>query len=110
MDYLSEYRNWVNSPYIDEGTKVELLGIGDNQMEIRERFCSHLEFGTAGLRGLMGAGTNRMNVYTVGRAARGLANHIIALGSGYAARGVVIAYDSRRFSREFALRSALVLC
>lgn len=110
MDYLNEYRNWVNSPYIDEDTKVELLGIEDNQAEIRERFCSHLEFGTAGLRGLMGAGTNRMNVYTVGRAARGLANHINALGSGYAARGVVIAYDSRRFSREFALRSALVLC
>ena len=110
MDYLNEYRNWVNSPYIDEDTKVELLGIEDNQTEIRERFCSHLEFGTAGLRGLMGAGTNRMNVYTVGRAARGLANHINALGSGYADRGVVIAYDSRRFSQEFALRSALVLC
>ncbi len=110
MAYLSEYKRWVNSPYIDRDTKDELMGIEGNEKEIRERFCAFLEFGTAGLRGLMGAGTNRMNVYTVGRAALGLANYIAAQGISYAERGVVIAYDPRRFSYQFALRSALVLC
>jgi phosphoglucomutase len=110
VEYLSEYRKWVDSPYIDEYTKKELWDIENNEEEIRDRFCAFLEFGTAGLRGLMGAGVNRMNVYTVGRAALGLANYIKSQGQVYADRGVVIAYDSRRFSFEFALRAALVLC
>ncbi len=110
MGYLSEYEKWVKSPYIDEATRGELIGIKNNEEETRERFCKYLEFGTAGLRGLIGAGTNRMNVYTVGRATLGLANHIISRGADYAGRGVVIAYDPRRLSYEFALRAALVLC
>jgi phosphomannomutase len=109
MEYINEYKNWVNSPYIDEHTKKELQDIKNNEEEIKERFCAPLEFGTAGLRGLIGAGTNRMNVYTVGRAAQGLAKHIGSLGRQYAGRGVAIAYDTRRFSYEFALRTALVL-
>ncbi len=109
VEHIYEYKNWVNSPLIDRHTKQELLDMENNEEEIRERFCTCLEFGTAGLRGLMGAGTNRMNLYTVGRAAQGLANHINLLGRQYADRGVVIAYDSRRLSYEFALRAALVL-
>ena len=109
MEYLSEYRKWVDNPYIDEETKKELRNIENNEEEIRNRFCAFLEFGTAGLRGLMGAGINRMNVYTVGRAALGLANHIRSQGQSYADRGVAIAYDSRHFSFEFALRAAQVL-
>ena len=109
VEHITEYKKWLNSPYIDQNTKEELLDIQNDQDEIKERFCTCLEFGTAGLRGLMGAGTNRMNEYTVGRAAQGLANHINSLDRRYAERGVAIAYDSRRFSYEFALRTALVL-
>lgn len=109
MEFIKEYQKWVASPNVDQATKKELLDIEGNRDEIRERFGACLEFGTAGLRGLMGAGTNRMNVYTVGRAAQGLANYINSMGRQYAQRGVAIAYDSRRFSYEFALRSALVL-
>ena len=109
MGYQERYENWLNSPVIDETSKAELLGIEGNEREIEDRFYKDLEFGTGGLRGVIGAGTNRMNLYTVGKATQGLANYIMAEGSETAAKGVVIAYDSRRMSREFAERAALVL-
>lgn len=76
MDYKKVYEEWLNSPYFDEETKAELRGIARDENEIRERFYAELEFGTAGLRGIIGAGTNRMNVYTVRKATQGLANYI----------------------------------
>jgi len=100
---------WLNSPYVDEATKNELRSIEGNDEEIKERFLLELEFGTAGLRGKLGAGTNRMNIYTVARATQGLANFIVEKGDDYAKRGVVIAYDVRRMSREFARVTAEVL-
>ena len=108
MDYKKVYEEWLNSPYFDEETKVELRGIARDENEIRERFYAELEFGTAGLRGIIGAGTNRMNVYTVRKATQGLANYIIKQGGRD--RGVAIAYDSRRMSPEFADEAALCLC
>ena len=107
MDYRDIYQNWLDNPYFDEATKKELLSIKDDDKEIKERFYAELEFGTAGLRGVIGAGTNRMNIYTVRKATQGLANYI--LKSGKAAQGVAIAYDSRRMSPEFAEESALCL-
>ena len=77
MDYLEEYKNWMNSNFIDEATKNELKSIEDDEKEIEDRFYKNLEFGTAGLRGVIGAGTNRMNKYTVSKATQGLANFII---------------------------------
>ncbi|MGQ9855312.1 MAG: phospho-sugar mutase [Fervidobacterium sp.] len=108
-DYLAEYRKWLESPHIDEATKAELKAIEGNDEEIKERFLLELEFGTAGLRGKIGAGTNRMNIYTVARATQGLADYINSRGEEYAKRGVVIAYDVRRMSREFARITAQVL-
>lgn len=110
MKHLSEYNKWIKSPYIDVDTKKELMNMEKDEGEILERFCGFLEFGTAGLRGLMGVGTNRMNVYTVGRTTLGLTNHIKSQGQKYIERGVVIAYDPRHNSYGFALHSALVLC
>lgn len=109
MGYQEQYENWLNSPVIDEASKAELLALHGNEREIEDRFYKNLEFGTGGLRGVIGAGTNRMNLYTVGKTTQGLANYILAEGSETAAKGVVIAYDSRRMSREFAERAALVL-
>ncbi|APT75530.1 phosphoglucomutase [Marinitoga sp. 1137] len=109
MDYMKVYEEWLNSPYVDEDTKKELLSIKDNEKEIMERFYKELEFGTAGLRGVLGAGTNRMNIYTVGKATQGLADFIISKGEEYMKRGVVIAYDVRHMSPEFAKTAALVL-
>ncbi|HPC24408.1 MAG TPA: phospho-sugar mutase [Fervidobacterium sp.] len=108
-DYMLEYNKWLESPYIDEATKEELRKIADNEEEIKERFMFDLEFGTAGLRGKIGAGNNRMNVYTVSRATQGLAQYILDRGEEYAKRGVVIAYDVRRMSKEFARITAQVL-
>ena len=107
MSYTEQYKNWLTSPYFDEATKQELLNIKDNESEIEDRFYRSLEFGTGGLRGVIGAGTNRMNIYTVRKATQGLANFI--LKEGEASKGVAIAYDSRRMSVEFSREAALCL-
>lgn len=107
MDYLKKYEEWLTDATFDEGTKEELRGIKEDDNEIKERFYKDLEFGTAGLRGIIGAGTNRMNVYTVRKATQGLANYIIK--KGMQGNGVAIAYDSRRMSPEFAQEAALCL-
>ena len=106
-DYKEKYEEWVNSSFIDNATKIELKNLEKNEKEIEERFYKDLEFGTAGLRGIMGAGTNRMNIYTVTKATQGLANYIKL--NGTESKGVVIAYDSRNNSRLFSEKSALVL-
>ena len=106
MNYLEEYKKWCESPEFDEQTKKELLEIKDDTKEIEDRFYKELEFGTAGLRGVIGAGTNRMK-YTVGKATQGLANYIIEQGTQN--KGVAISYDSRRMSKEFSLQTALIL-
>ena len=108
MNYLEEYKRWCESPEFDEETKRELLEIKGNEEEIEDRFYKELEFGTAGLRGIIGAGTNRMNKYTVGKATQGLANYILEQGTQD--KGVAISYDSRRMSKEFSLQTALILC
>lgn len=109
MRHELELDAWLKSSIIDKRTKDELLEIKDNCEEVKDRFCAYLEFGTAGLRGIIGAGTNRMNRYTVGRATQGLADYISTFGQGYKKRGMVIAYDTRRNSEEFALQTALVM-
>ncbi|SCP99576.1 phospho-sugar mutase [Anaerobium acetethylicum] len=107
MDYKKIYEEWLANPYFDEDTKEELRSIAGDEKEIEERFYADLEFGTAGLRGIIGAGINRMNIYTVRKATQGLANYIAKVnGQG---RGVAIAYDSRRMSPEFADETALCL-
>ena len=108
MSYLEEYKKWCESPEFDEETKKELLAIKDNEKEIEDRFYKELEFGTAGLRGVIGAGTNRMNQYTVGKATQGLANYILEQGTEN--KGVAISYDSRKMSKEFSMQTALILC
>jgi len=100
MNYLEEYKKWMESTFIDEETKKELKEIENNEKEIEDRFYKNLEFGTAGLRGIIGTGTNRMNKYTVSKATQGLANFIIKEKGQ--ARGVAIAYDSRNMSKEFS--------
>lgn len=105
---LENYNNWLNEPYFDEATKQELWEIKGNKEEIEERFYKELEFGTAGLRGVIGAGTNRINKYIIRKTAQGLANYIKTKGREAKERGVVIAYDCRRMSREFAEESARV--
>jgi len=107
MKYLDEYKKWLTDSYFDEATKKELEAIKDDEKEIKERFFKELEFGTGGLRGILGAGCNRMNIYTVRKATQGLANYIIKQNGQE--KGVVIAYDSRRMSPEFALQAALCL-
>lgn len=107
MNYRERYNKWITDSIFDEETRKELLAIKDDEKDIEDRFYRDLEFGTGGLRGIIGAGTNRMNRYTVGRATQGLANYIIK--KGIKAPSVVIAYDSRRFSYEFALEAARVL-
>ena len=105
MGYREQYEFWLNDAYFDEQTKKELLAIKDNEAEIEERFYKDLEFGTGGLRGIIGAGTNRMNMYTVRKATQGLANYIKKQGGEK--KGVAIAYDSRNQSPEFADEAAL---
>ena len=107
MDYKEQYGFWLSDAYFDEATKEELRGIEGNEAEIEDRFYKELEFGTGGLRGVIGAGTNRMNIYTVRKATQGLANYIIKQGGQE--KGVAIAYDSRRMSPEFADEAALCL-
>ena len=107
MEYRERYEGWLNDPYFDEATKEELKSIAQDDNEIKERFYKDLEFGTAGLRGIIGAGTNRMNIYTVRKATQGLANYIISKEGQK--KGVAIAYDSRRMSPEFADEAALCL-
>lgn len=107
MNYLEEYKNWCNNPIFDEETKRELKEIENDKKEIEDRFYKNLEFGTAGLRGIMGAGTNRMNKYTVMKATQGLANFIIKENGQN--KGVAIAYDSRNMSKEFSEYTALCL-
>ena len=107
MDYKEIYESWLSDPYFDEETKAELRAIADDDHEIRERFFAPLKFGTAGLRGILGAGINRMNVYTVRKATQGLANYILSQHGEE--KGVAIAYDSRHFSPEFADEAALCL-
>lgn len=106
-EYKKKYEEWLNNPCFDEETKKELESIKDNEKEIEDRFYKELEFGTAGLRGVIGAGSNRMNKYTVGRATQGLANFI--LKEGTQEKGVAISYDSRHMSKEFSEEAALCL-
>ena len=107
MLYKEEYEKWCNDTFFNENTRQELIAIKDDEKEIEDRFYKELEFGTAGLRGIMGAGTNRMNEYTVGKATQGLANYIKSKNAQD--RGVVISYDSRNNSKEFSEIAALVL-
>ncbi len=107
MDYMKVYEEWITNPFFSEETKQELLAIKDDEKEIKERFYAELEFGTAGLRGIIGAGINRMNDYVVAKATQGLANYIIKRKKQ--AKGVAIAFDSRRCSPEFADVAALCL-
>ena len=107
MNYLEEYKKWCESEEFDNETKEELLKVKDDEKEIEDRFYKELEFGTAGLRGIIGAGTNRMNKYVVGKASQGLANYILKQGTQD--KGVAISYDSRHMSPEFSNQTALVL-
>lgn len=107
MDYRAEYEKWCTDSYFDEDTKAELKAIANDEKEIEDRFYRTLEFGTAGLRGVIGAGTNRMNIYTVRQATQGLANYIISQGGQE--KGVVIAHDSRNMHDEFTDATALCL-
>ena len=107
MGYRDNYEAWLRDFAEDEATIADLQAIAGDEKEIEDRFYKNLSFGTAGMRGVLGAGMNRMNVYTVRRATQGLADY---LSDGEKKRGVVIAYDSRRMSAEFAKETALVLC
>lgn len=107
MGFMEEYKFWLENDYFDQKTKEELKGIEGNNSEIEDRFYKDLEFGTGGLRGVIGAGTNRMNIYTVRKATQGLANFIKKQGGEK--KGVAIAYDSRFMSPEFADVAALCL-
>ncbi|MBQ7032554.1 MAG: phospho-sugar mutase [Clostridia bacterium] len=107
MDFLEKYNEWLAYDKLDDEIKLELMAIGEDEQEIRERFLSDLKFGTGGLRGILGAGTDRMNIYTVRRATQGLALYVKEQGGEE--RGVVIAYDSRFYSPEFARTAARVL-
>jgi len=109
MNYTENYKRWLESPIVDENTKAELRSIENDDKEIQERFYRNLEFGTGGLRGIIGAGSNRMNIYTVRRATQGLCEDIKNCGQAAIDAGVAIAYDCRHKSYEFALESAKVL-
>ncbi len=107
MSYREAYESWLSNPYFDEDTKEELRSIANDEKEIEDRFYKDLSFGTGGLRGVIGAGTNRMNVYTVTKATQGLANYIKKQGGEE--KGVAIAFDSRHMSTEFSEKAALCL-
>ena len=107
MDYKQAYEKWCNDPYFDEATREELKSLAGDEKEIEDRFYRTLEFGTAGLRGVIGAGTNRMNVYTVRQATQGLANYILSQNGQN--KGVAIAHDSRLMADEFTDAAALCL-
>lgn len=108
MDVQKMYQHWLDSPYVDDVTRQELLAIKDNAKEIEERFYKDLEFGTGGMRGIIGAGTNRMNRYVIRKASQGFARYILDRGAR-TEPAIVIAYDTRRFSKVFALEAALVM-
>ena len=108
MTVQERYEYWLASPAFDEATKEELRAIKDDPQAIAERFTGDLEFGTGGLRGVIGAGTNRMNMYTVRKATQGIANYILQQGTQK--RGVAVSYDSRRMSPEFADETARCFC
>ena len=108
-EIMARYQEWLNADWCDAATKTELQNLQKNEKELEDRFYCDLEFGTGGMRGLLGAGTNRMNIYLIRRLTQALADCISDHGEAAKARGVAISYDSRRFSREFALESALVL-
>ena len=110
MGYMDAYKQWIENEHFDAETRAELAAIAGNEAEIEDRFYKDLAFGTGGLRGVIGAGTNRMNIYTVQRATQGLANYILKADPNGKEMGVAIAHDSRRFSPEFAEAAALVLC
>ena len=107
MNVMETYQFWCEDSYFDENTKEELKAIAGDEKEIEDRFYKNLEFGTGGLRGVIGAGTNRMNIYTVRKATQGLANFI--LKENAQEKGVAIAFDSRRMSPEFSKEAALCL-
>lgn len=109
MKYIEVYRNWLENEYFDDTTRTELINIKDDEKEIEDRFYKNLDFGTAGLRGVIASGTNRMNIYTVRRATFGLARYILKNVDNAAKRGVVIAHDNRHKSREFCLETAKTL-
>ncbi|MCG8541267.1 MAG: phospho-sugar mutase [Clostridia bacterium] len=109
MSYMKKYEEWLMGPHFDEETKKELLSIRNDEKEIEERFYRELEFGTGGLRGIIGAGTNRINKYNVRKATQGFANYILREVTGAKGKGAVIAFDSRHKSPEFALEAAKVL-
>ena len=109
MSYRQNYEAWLQDFANDGATVADLKAIANDEKEMEDRFYKDLSFGTAGMRGVLGAGMNRMNVYTVRRATQGLADYLAA-EAGAKERGVVIAYDSRRMSPEFAMETALVLC
>ena len=109
MGYREVYERWLNCAVVDETTKAELMSIANDEKEIEERFYRELEFGTAGMRGILGAGTNRMNIYNVRRASMGVAKYVNDEGKASAKAGVLIGYDTRNFSRVFAEETAKVL-
>ena len=109
MDYKKVYEHWLNDAYFDEQTKAELTKIKNNEKEIEDRFYKNLEFGTGGLRGIIGAGTNRVNIYTISKATQGLSNYILSQKEYTKEKGVAIGYDSRFMSQQFAEITALVL-
>ena len=109
MEYKSVYEKWLADPAIDTQTKDELTALKGNDTEIQDRFFKELEFGTGGMRGVLGAGTNRLNIYTIRRATQGLANYILASDVYTPDKGVAIAHDCRRMSPEFSQEAALVL-
>ena len=109
MDYKKNYQEWINNPALCEEGKAELLSVADNAKDLEYRFGGEMEFGTAGMRGVIGYGINMMNIYTVMRATQGLAEWIKTLGKEAMERGVVISYDTRRKSEEFAKATAGVL-
>ena len=109
MDYKAEYERWSKNPALDEESRQELASIAGDEQAIEYRFGAELAFGTAGMRGIIGCGTNMMNVYTVRRATQGLSEYIKSLGAAAMKRGVVISYDTRRKSDAFARAAAGVL-
>ena len=109
MNYIESYKNWSENKYFDDYTRAELINIKNNEKEIEDRFYKDLEFGTAGLRGIIAAGTNRMNIYTVRRATFGLARYVLKNVENASKRGIVIAHDNRHKSREFCIETAKTL-
>ncbi len=110
MSYLQEYERWLSFSELDGRVKADLIAVHGDDDAIRSRFACDLVFGTGGLRGIMGAGTNRMNIYTVRRASRGFGNYIVSLGKEAMDRGIVIAYDCRNNGPRFAMETALTMC